>query len=98
MTLDWHDEASEEFSQAAIYYEQQYFGLGERFITHVDAAIARLRAAPFMPRCFDGDCRKVRVEKFPYAIIYRIEQEKLQIIALMNLKRRPGYWKIRMDG
>lgn len=45
------------------------------------------------------ECRKLRVERFPYAVIYRVkeEQEVLQIIAVANLQRRPGYWKHRLQ-
>lgn len=33
-----------------------------------------------MPRCFDGECRKVKTDKFPYLIIYRVKDEQLQIL------------------
>ena len=91
MFVSWHGDAGEEFSEAAAYYEEQDIGLGERFIVHIEAAVAKLRSAPLIPRCFDGECRKVRLEKFPYAVIYRIGQEAVQIIAVMHLSRRPGY-------
>ncbi len=32
MKLDWHEEAKEEYVEAALYYEEQEEGLGERFI------------------------------------------------------------------
>ena len=48
-------------------------------------------------RRFDGDMRKVRVEGFPYAVIYRIEGRVLHIIAVMHLHRRPGYWRDRLN-
>lgn len=33
MTLHWHVEAQIEFEEAAVYYEEQVEGLGERFVT-----------------------------------------------------------------
>lgn len=96
MILEWHEEAKEEFAEAALYYERRVEHLGERFVVQVEATTARVLAAPLMPRCFDGECRKVRVGGFPYAVIYRVEEEDvLQIIAVAHLKRRPGYWKRR---
>lgn len=95
MTLHWHSEAQIEFEEAAIYYEEQVEGLGERFVTRIEAAAARVLTNPLMPRCFDGECRKVKTDKFPYLIIYRVKNEELQILAIAHTSRRPGYWKER---
>lgn len=51
MILEWHDEAKEEFSEAAVYYEGKVEDLGERFIVQVEAVAARILAAPLLPRC-----------------------------------------------
>lgn len=64
MTLIWNREAEDEFIDAANYYKAQDDRLGERFIIHLQAAVARICANPFMARCFDGDCRKVKADKF----------------------------------
>jgi hypothetical protein len=48
-------------------------------------------------RRFEGDMRKIRVEDFPYAVIYRLEGSDLHIISVMHLHRRPGYWSERLD-
>ena len=41
--------------------------------------------------------RKVHVEDFPCAVIYRLEGSELRIISVMHLHRRPGYWSDRLD-
>lgn len=48
-------------------------------------------------RRFEGDLRKVRVEDFPYAVVYRLEVSELRIISVMHLHRRPVYWSDRLD-
>jgi hypothetical protein len=35
------------------------------------------------------------VSRFPYGIIYSDEEGQITIFAVMNLKRKPGYWKSR---
>ena len=97
MTLSWNNDAQSEFGEAAIYYEREVEELGERFITQVEVAAAQILAAPLMPRGFEGECRKVRVERFPYSVIYRIKGDQLQIIAVAHMSRRPGYWKDRLQ-
>ncbi|WP_424204564.1 hypothetical protein [Sulfuricaulis sp.] len=32
---------------------------------------------------------------FPYGIIYRVRFDVIEIIAVMHLRRSPGYWKQR---
>jgi len=45
--------------------------------------------------CFDGEFRKIRVGKFRYNLVFRIRGEEIQILAVMHMSRRPGYWKKR---
>ena len=42
-------------------------------------------------------CANVVFVVFPYALIFRIRCYELQVLAVMQMRRRPGYWKAR-DG
>jgi plasmid stabilization system protein ParE len=96
MTVCWHDEAKVEFIEAAAYYEEQTENLGSRFGTALESAIARACSNPTTPRTFHTSFRKVGLNKFPYAAVYRLlDEDNLQIIAVMHLHRKPGYWKSR---
>lgn len=58
----------------------------------------RMVADPDINRPFEENLRKCRFEVFPYALIYRIiAMDTLQVLAVMQLNRRPGYWKDRED-
>ena len=46
MRYEFHPEAEEEFIEAAVYYERNVPGLGERFGTEVRRAIERLLEYP----------------------------------------------------
>lgn len=96
MILDWDREARAEFDDATDYYEEQADGLGDRFIGQIEAVTARILINPLMPRCFYRECRKVKADKFPYVLIYRVKDERIQIIAVMHTSRRPDYWKSRL--
>jgi len=43
----------------------------------------------------EGDIHKCRLPRFPYGVIYRTKSETVEILAIMHLKREPGYWKAR---
>jgi len=54
-------------------------------------------ANPTLTRRFDGQARKVRFMRFPYAVIYWIDADTLHIIAIMHLHRAPRYWRNRIS-
>lgn len=92
----WHRQARIEYYEAIGYYARIDEALGERFVSAVEEAIAQMNLAPERFRRFEGDLRKVRVEDFPYAVIYRMEGSDLRILSIMHLHRRPGYWSGRL--
>lgn len=96
MRIDWHESALSEFADAALYYGNIDEDLGWRFSSGVEVAIAQIKARPVQARKFDGQARKVRVKRFPFAVIYLFERESLQIISVMHMHREPGYWRRRM--
>ena len=96
MKIEWHDEAAAELTDAALHYGEIDDELGERFVAASEVAVAEVRARPKQPRKFDGEARKVRLKRFPYAVIYWIDKDTLHIISVMHLHREPGYWKHRV--
>ena len=40
----------------------------------------------------EGVVRRRLVVSFPYGILYRVMPERIRILAIMNLRRRPFYW------
>ena len=55
----------------------------------------RIQRHPLAYRQVEGDIRKCRVTHFPYGVIYRVRSDLIEIIAVMHLRRSPGYWKQR---
>jgi toxin ParE1/3/4 len=39
--------------------------------------------------------RKFLLRRFPYAVVYRITESAIQVIAVAHGRRRPSYWKSR---
>lgn len=93
----FHAEARKEFRESARYYESQQDGLGQRFVDAVRDAIDRIRSHPQLYHEFEPGVRQCRTPHFPYGIIYRVRNSTVEILAVMHLHRRPGYWKSRMS-
>jgi len=95
MKLWFHSDARTEFLESVRYYEGQRRGLGRRFLVAVTEALQRIQAHPNMCPLVSGTWRQCRVSRFPFGIIYRVQERGLEIIAVMHLHREPGYWRHR---
>ncbi len=92
----YHPEALREYAEAAEYYADIEQELGGRFFDEVEGLILDIRRAPDRYRRFDLPARRHFSDVFPYAVIYLEEEDHLWIVALMHMKREPGYWKGRL--
>ena len=55
-----------------------------------------MRQNPERFRLFDAPIRRHFSDVFPYAVLYVDQPDRVLIIAVMHMKRRPGYWKHRL--
>ncbi len=97
MTYDFHPEARLEYREAVVFYESRYTGLGAAFSLQIEAAIDRILKAPERWRVIEQDVRRCLAHTFPYGILYIIEEDSILIVAVMHLRRRPGYWRARLS-
>ena len=95
MKLRWHGEARAEADAAAAFYNDKQPGLAQRFLDDLEDALHRIQRHPQAYRQMEGEIRKGRVAHFPYGVIYRARSGVIEIIAVMHLRRAPGYWKER---
>ncbi len=95
MSFSFHPEAEEEFNKAIDYYEDIEPGLGYDFALEVYSTIKRSVEFPKVWAVLEGDVRRSLVRRFPYGILYSEEQDRIFIVAVMNLHREPEYWKKR---
>ena len=92
----FHPAARTELLESVRYYDSQQSGLGRRFLEAVTDAIHRIQAHPRMYHLVSGAWRQCRVPRFPFGIIYRPKDRRIEIIAVMHLHRKPEYWRDRV--
>ena len=95
MTFSFHPEAEKEFLEAINYYEDRERGLGYDFAIEVFATIQNIVIYPTAWPALEVGVRRCLVHRFPYGVIYSIEQEEIFVLAVMHLHRHPDYWKNR---
>jgi toxin ParE1/3/4 len=95
MRYVFHPEALAEYAEAVQYYMQQRKEVAQAFINAIEDTIYRIRESPTRWAIVDEDVRRCLTRKFPYGILYTVEEDYILILAVMHCSREPGYWKAR---
>lgn len=92
MEVIFSEFAKLELEDADLYYEFQQAGLGTRFKLSVKESIKRILQFPFSWPFEKDEIRKCILSRFPYKILYSIEEDHIFIIAIAHTHRKPNYW------
>lgn len=98
MSFRFHRAAQEEFGAAIQWYESHQHGLGEDFAAETIRAIRRAESMPNTWPSVSPGLRRVMVHRFPYAILYAVDDGQLIVFAVMHTRRKPDYWRDRLPG
>ncbi len=90
-------EARSELSEAVDWYRSQHPDFGNRFLRAFLEAVNKLVENPYLFQRLDDDIRRVRLKDFPYNLLYFIQEDRVVIVACAHAKRRPGYWRDRLE-
>lgn len=95
LSYSFHYLAERELNDAAAYYERERVGLGMAFLDELERCIEYVLDHPEAAPLVGRRARRKLLSRFPYGLVYSIADDQLRILAIMNLKRRPFYWKRR---
>ena len=87
--------AEQEMFDAARYYELQAPGLGQDFLDKVELALQDLVDSSERWPIVQDDIRRRLIRRFPYSLLYKIDQDAVVILAVMHQRRHPSYWLSR---
>ena len=93
--VSFHELAEFELNDAIVFFETEREGLGLRFLSAVEAAVAHIREFPEASPIIIEDIRCKVLWRFPYSIWYSIKPDRIRILAVANQRRRPFYWRSR---
>lgn len=92
MTIQFVEEARDEFLDAISHYEEVRADLGRRFKEEVDRSILWVADHPELYRLRPSGYRRVNLRIFPYYIPFAIRGETLWVLAIAHSARKPRYW------
>jgi plasmid stabilization system protein ParE len=94
-------EVPDELAEAALWYETRRQGLGSEFLDEVETTLPLIGGRPrSFPRLRDVNAtleiRRALLARFPYALVFLVQEEEVRVLAVAHAKRRPGYWLSRV--
>jgi len=91
--------ARRDIDSATAFYASERIALGAEFLNEIDRMLAVLREHPWLGQPLDEMYRRIRLRKFPYSLIYRIDhdQKLIRISAVGHQSRRPWFWRDRVE-
>lgn len=89
--------ALSEMIEASQFYENERTGLGYDFLKKIRKTVNYICTFPESGSPLNDELRKYTVMRFPYSVIYSIEANQIDIVAIAHQRRRPNYWEERLQ-
>jgi plasmid stabilization system protein ParE len=90
-----HPLARLDILDAVVWYEEQRPGLGLEVSDQVDAATRRAADNPLAFSIVEGTTRRVPCRRFPYAVFFELNGDRLVVLAVTHVRRDPITWRSR---
>jgi len=89
-------EAEQDLAEAYNWYEGRRPGLGEDFLSCVDASVQKICRDPKLYTTIYKDYRRALVRRFPYAVFYEYFDETIWIYSVFHTSLDPAKWQARL--
>ena len=92
MRTVFRHEASLDLEDAYRWYERRADGLGDDFRQEIERTLASIRRFPQMHPVIRGEARRAPMGRFPYGIIYLVEQDAIVVVGVVHDRRDAWRW------
>lgn len=92
-----HPAALEEAEAATEWYGRRSMRAAGMFLDELDRAIERIGDHPGQFPEYVFGTRRMVLQRFPYLVFFRETAVAVEIIAVAHGRRRPGYWRDRIE-
>jgi toxin ParE1/3/4 len=93
--VEFRAEARAEIDDAFAWYERQSPGLGSDFLRAVEACAESISRRPDTWPLIYKNLRRRLLRRFPYSLIYRVDPDRVVVVACFHARRDPQRWRSR---
>jgi toxin ParE1/3/4 len=91
-----HPLAKEDLREAAKHYRQRAGSmLAQALLADFEHEIQLLLLHPKLGALWAHGKRRLSMRHFPYAIVYAVVDDEIQVLAVAHHSRHPNYWRKR---
>lgn len=91
----FHSMASAEYAAAVVRYAQTSSRVAKRFELEVEKALSLISDFPESAPRLDAAYRFTKLDRFPFALIYKVTPTGIFVAAVAHTSRSPDYWRDR---
>ena len=96
LPIDIHFEAHLEEDEAFHWYRNRSHRAAETFLKEIEEARLAIQDSPDLWAEYLHGTRRYQLKRFPYIVVYRVTEYRIEIIAIAHSHRRTGYWVDRI--
>ena len=91
MKVTFHPSVRRDLRGILDYYDERSDSAGDQFYAAFDEARRKIKMAPRQFHLLDDCRRRCDLAKFPYHLVFEIEEDEVFITVLRHNKRHPGF-------
>lgn len=88
--------AETDYEEALAWYAGRSLQAAIGFETAIEVALRTIGDAPERWSLWDDRHRFYVLRRYPFSLIYRVEAEEVQVVAVAHSRRSPTYWQERI--
>lgn len=89
--------AQKEIDEAVVWFAEQGDGKGHDFLDELDRVVRLVKSYPLASTEIEPDIRRCLFARYPYSLIYGLEEQMIVVIAVAHSRRAPRYWIDRVQ-
>jgi plasmid stabilization system protein ParE len=96
--IEFHPAAADEAVEARRWYAAIGEHLSTAFQHEFDQAVKRITETPERWTPHIAGTQVCLLRRFPFLVVYRVREKRIEIVAVQHCRRRPDYWRSRLEG
>ena len=95
--IRYHPLFESDVREAVAWYDQRCAGLGNAFVEAVRQSVNNIISDPTRFSETSVGCRYVRTRRFPYVVLFDVDDDELLILGVLHTARSMQRWNERQD-
>lgn len=87
--------AMADLAELITFYDERATHLADGLVSEIEDSVRRIAEHPDAGAPHHNRTRRFLLQQFPLAVIYRIQGETAEVVAIAHQRQHPGYWTAR---